>query len=71
MNKNTEEVLELVDAGTGGILGIATRLSNGRVLVDQSTHPYAVVADVRGIDLWTHLRSIGNGYVYVRVQTPQ
>lgn len=38
----------------------------GEVLVAQATHPYAVVAEVRGVDLWSHLKGVANGYVTMR-----
>ncbi len=61
-----DDELELVDLQTERVLGVATRLVSGEVLVDQATHPYAVVAEVRGVDLWTHLKGVANGYVAMR-----
>jgi hypothetical protein len=63
------EELELVEVATGRVLGVASLLSDGNVLVDEGTHPYADVASIRGDDLWTHLRGIGNGYVMMRSMT--
>ncbi len=60
------EELELVDVSSQRVLGVATLLDDGSILVDQATHPYAVVADIRGVDAWSHLKGIGNGYVTMR-----
>jgi hypothetical protein len=60
------EELELVDVSSQRVLGVATLLDDGSILVDQATHPYAMVADIRGVDAWSHLKSVGNGYVLMR-----
>ena len=62
--------LELVDVSSSRVLGVATLLDDGSILVDQATHPYAVVADIRGLDTWSHLESVGNGYVFMRAVIP-
>ncbi len=58
--------LELVEVRTGRVLGEVWLLPTGEVLVDQVTAPYATVARVRDVDVWGHLRSVGNGYVTMR-----
>ena len=64
------EELELVDVSSQRVLGVATLLGDGSILVDQATHPYAVVADIRDLDPWSHLKAIGNGYVLMRAVIP-
>lgn len=31
-------------------------MGHGSILVDHATHPYAVVAQVRGVEVWSHYR---------------
>lgn len=58
--------LQLVEVAAQPVLGLAAPLSDGSVLVDAGTHPDAVVAAVRGAQVWDHLKQLGNGYVLVR-----
>lgn len=60
------EELELIALPSERVLGIASLLSSGDVLLDTATHPYGLYAQLHELDLWTHLRCIGNGYVMMR-----